>query len=81
MIAYAKAHPHPEERERSVWERFEAERAALVGAQLLGVAVSRYILGTPPLAGMDDADLIAWLGPVIEYLLTHPAPSPAGQPV
>ncbi|MGC5780223.1 IS21-like element ISMdi27 family transposase [Methylobacterium sp. 391_Methyba4] len=30
VIAYAKAHPHPEERERSVWERFEAERAALV---------------------------------------------------
>ena len=29
-IAYAKAHPHPEERERTVWERFEAERAALV---------------------------------------------------
>ena len=30
VIAYAKAHPHPEERERSIWERFEAERAALV---------------------------------------------------
>ncbi|CAX17035.1 transposase of ISMdi27, IS21 family (ORF 1) (plasmid) [Methylorubrum extorquens DM4] len=30
VIAYAKAHPHPEERERTVWERFEAERAALV---------------------------------------------------
>ncbi|MDQ0445508.1 transposase [Methylobacterium persicinum] len=30
VIAFAKAHPHPEERERTVWERFEAERAALV---------------------------------------------------
>ena len=30
VIAYAKVHPHPEERERTVWERFEAERAALV---------------------------------------------------
>ncbi|WP_443136605.1 IS21 family transposase [Methylobacterium sp. Leaf399] len=30
VIAYAKTHPHPEERERTVWERFEAERAALV---------------------------------------------------
>lgn len=29
-IAYAKAHPHPEERERTVWQMFEAERAALV---------------------------------------------------
>ncbi|GJE62520.1 hypothetical protein MPOCJGCO_4653 [Methylobacterium trifolii] len=30
VIAYAKAHPHPEEREHTVWERFEAEREALV---------------------------------------------------
>lgn len=30
VIAFAKAHPHPEERERTIWERFEAERAALV---------------------------------------------------
>lgn len=30
VIAFAKGHPHPEERERTVWERFEAERAALV---------------------------------------------------
>lgn len=30
VIAYAKAHPHPEQRERTVWQAFEAERAALV---------------------------------------------------
>jgi transposase len=29
-IAYAKAHPHPEERERTVWQAFEAERPSLV---------------------------------------------------
>jgi hypothetical protein len=29
-IAYAKAHRHPEERERTVWQVFEAERASLV---------------------------------------------------
>jgi transposase len=29
-IAYAKAHPHPELRERTVWEVFETERASLV---------------------------------------------------
>ena len=29
-VAYAKAHPHPEFRERTVWQVFEAERAALV---------------------------------------------------
>ena len=30
VIAYAKAHPHPEQRERTVWQVFETERAALV---------------------------------------------------
>lgn len=30
VIAYAKDHSHPKERERTVWEWFKAERAALV---------------------------------------------------
>ncbi|MBB6251386.1 transposase, partial [Nitrospirillum iridis] len=30
-IAYAKAHRHPEQRDRTVWEMFEAERPSLVG--------------------------------------------------
>jgi len=29
-VAYAKAHPHPELRDRTVWEMFEAERPSLV---------------------------------------------------
>jgi Mu transposase, C-terminal domain len=29
-VAYAKAHPHPERRERTIWEMFEAERPSLV---------------------------------------------------
>ncbi|MDX3806508.1 MAG: IS21 family transposase [Bosea sp. (in: a-proteobacteria)] len=29
-IAYAKMHPHPELRDRTIWEVFEAERASLV---------------------------------------------------
>ena len=55
-----------------------AERAALIGAQLLGVAVSRYILGAPPLVQMSDAELVDWLGPVLAHLLTHPAPGSRG---
>src|SRR6201998_1490903 len=51
-----------------------AERAALVGSQLLGLAVARYILGIPSLADMDDADLIEWLRPVITHYLADPAP-------
>jgi AcrR family transcriptional regulator len=51
-----------------------AERAGLVGSQLLGLAVARYILGVPPLVGMDDAQLIEWLRPVLAHYLTDPAP-------
>src|SRR6476661_1535795 len=29
-VVYAKAHRHPEERERTIWEMFEAERSSLV---------------------------------------------------
>src|ERR1700730_6701612 len=50
------------------------ERAALVGSQLLGLAVGRYILCIPPLAGMDDARLIEWLRPVLAHYLADPAP-------
>lgn len=50
------------------------ERAALVGSQLLGVAVARYILGVPPLTGMSDARLVEWLRPVLAHYLTEPAP-------
>jgi AcrR family transcriptional regulator len=50
------------------------ERAALVGSQLLGLAVARYVLCIPPLAGMDDATLVEWLRPVLAHYLTAPAP-------
>jgi AcrR family transcriptional regulator len=51
-----------------------AERAALVGSQLLGLAVARYVLCIPSLAGMDDANLTEWLRPVITHYLAGPAP-------
>lgn len=50
-----------------------AERAALVGSQLLGLATARYILRIPALAEMDDATLIGWLRPVLAHYLTGPA--------
>lgn len=50
-----------------------AERAALVGSQVLGLAVARYILRIPALADMEDADLIEWLRPVLARYLVGPA--------
>jgi len=56
-----------------------AERAALVGSQVLGLATARYILCIPALAGMDDADLIEWLRPVLAHYLTGPASAGGGR--
>ncbi len=50
------------------------ERAALIGSQLLGIAVGRYIIGIPPLVAMDDQTLARWLKPVLTHYLTDPAP-------
>ncbi|AGL19353.1 TetR/AcrR family transcriptional regulator [Actinoplanes sp. N902-109] len=46
------------------------ERAALIGAHLVGIAVARHIIGIPPLVQMSDEALTAWLGPVFEHYLT-----------
>ena len=43
-VAYAKAHPHPEVREQSVFSVFEAERASLIPYRVTAVAVSKTCL-------------------------------------
>lgn len=55
-------------------------RAALIGAQLLGVAMTRYVLRAPPVTALSEPALTSWLRPVIEHYLTSPLPAPsAGQ--
>ncbi|MDT5135972.1 MAG: hypothetical protein QOD58_234 [Mycobacterium sp.] len=56
-----------------------ADRAALVGSQVIGLATARYILCIPSLADMDDATLIEWLRPVLAHYLTGSV-SPADRP-
>jgi hypothetical protein len=51
------------------------ERAGLVGAFIIGLASARYALAYPGLVLMDRAQLTAWAAPVIERLLTGPAPA------
>lgn len=51
-----------------------SERAALIGSHLVGIAVARMIIGTPPLVAMEDDALIDWLRPVLVYYLTAPTP-------
>jgi AcrR family transcriptional regulator len=55
-----------------------AERAALIGSHLLGIAVGRYIIGIPSLVRMDDQTLTRWLKPVLTHYLSDPAPEIGG---
>lgn len=49
-------------------------RAALVASQMLGLAVTRYILALKPLADLPHADAVAWIAPTIDrYLFSDSA--------
>ncbi|MFY0406171.1 TetR family transcriptional regulator [Solicola sp. PLA-1-18] len=50
------------------------ERVALVGSQVLGLAVARHLLRVPALVDMDADALTAWIGPVLVGYLTDAAP-------
>ncbi|WP_225832107.1 TetR family transcriptional regulator [Streptomyces sp. NK08204] len=49
-------------------------RAALVAAQLLGLALTRYVLRLPPAVALQREELVAWLGPTVQRYLTAPSP-------
>lgn len=47
-----------------------ALRATLVGSQLVGLAIARYLLRIEPLASADTATVVAWIAPTLERYLT-----------
>jgi AcrR family transcriptional regulator len=51
-----------------------AQRAGLMGAFVIGLATTRYVLANPAVAGLGHDELIAWARPVIRQLLVGPAP-------
>jgi DNA-binding transcriptional regulator YbjK len=55
--------------------RDAADRASAVGAFILGVVTSRYIMRSGPLAHADRTSLTTWLGERLQRLLDDP-PSP-----
>jgi AcrR family transcriptional regulator len=50
-----------------------ASRAGLVASQMLGIALTRYVLRLPPIAAMPRAELVRWLGPTVQRYLTGEA--------
>jgi AcrR family transcriptional regulator len=51
-----------------------AQRAGLMGAFVIGLATTRYVLANPAVADLNHDELIAWARPVICQLLVGPAP-------
>jgi AcrR family transcriptional regulator len=52
-----------------------AQRAGLMGAFVIGLATTRYVLANPAIADLSHDELVRWAGPVIRQLLVGPAPS------
>lgn len=49
-------------------------RAALVATQLLGLALTRYVLRFPPTVALHRDEVVAWLAPTLQRYLTAPSP-------
>ncbi|MCD9872299.1 TetR/AcrR family transcriptional regulator [Streptomyces guryensis] len=49
-------------------------RAALGAAQLLGLALTRYVLRFPPAVALSREEIAAWLAPTLQRYLTAPSP-------
>ena len=51
------------------------QRAGLMGAFIIGLATTRYVLANPAVVDLSHDELIRWASPVIRQLLVGPAPS------
>jgi len=54
-------------------------RATLVGAQLMGMAMARYIIKVEPLASAPAAQVVAAIGPTLQRYLTGDITAPAAR--
>ncbi|MEW2398531.1 TetR family transcriptional regulator [Streptomyces sp. NPDC046862] len=53
-----------------------ATRAALTASQILGMALTRYVLRFPPTVALTREEIVKWLGPTVQRYLTAPYPTP-----
>lgn len=47
-------------------------RTALIGSELVGLAMARFVIGIEPIASADLDALVAWYGPTLQRYLTGP---------
>lgn len=55
------------------------QRIGLMGAFVIGLAITRYILVNPPIAKLSREELCRWAAPVIQQLLVGPVPDLPGE--
>jgi AcrR family transcriptional regulator len=55
-------------------EKTAATRAGLLATQMLGLALTRYVLELPPVVALTPDELAAWLSPVLQHYLTGMVP-------
>jgi AcrR family transcriptional regulator len=55
-------------------QRPPQQRIGLMGAFIIGLATTRYILANPPVANLSRDELSRWTAPIIRQLLAGPAP-------
>lgn len=51
-----------------------ATRAALVGSQIVGMAMCRYVVRIPPAVDLSHDEVVAWLAPTVQRYLTAERP-------
>ena len=51
------------------------QRIGVMGAFVIGLATTRYVLVNPPIANLSRDELSRWAAPVIRQLLVGPAPA------
>lgn len=62
--------PEPEARDL-------ADQVVAGGAsQILGMALTRYVLRFPPTVALTREEIVKWLGPTVQRYLTAPYPTP-----
>lgn len=59
---------------RTVTPDHHMERAGLLGAMIIGLATTRYVLTNPAVTSLGHDELVQWTRPIIRQILVGPAP-------
>jgi AcrR family transcriptional regulator len=72
LLRASVTNPAAAERMREIFvsQLGPATRAGLVATQVLGLALTRYVLRLPPVVAMDRESIVEWIGPTLQRYFT-----------